>query len=69
MTTNEMAVARYKIAVLLQKVSESLMDPNTDFGNVCAAIDNLDYAAHILEEIRHSAFPEWFTKPESEASE
>jgi hypothetical protein len=62
LTPNEMAVARYKISQQLAQLSKRLKDPNEDYRNVCDVMDGLGHALYILDNIRHSAFPEWFEK-------
>jgi hypothetical protein len=69
LTPNEMAVERYRIATKLIELGESILDPNEDFRNVCDAMDALSYYLDVLDDIRHSAFPEWFSEKPSNTEE
>ena len=62
LTTNEMAVLRYRVMLGLLAAAESLKDPAAPFKNVCNVMDSLSYFGDMLDDIRHSAHPEWFSE-------
>jgi len=64
LSTTEMAVNRYKVSQCLFELAESLKDPDAEFKNVCHVMDTMDYLGYVLDEIRHSAYPEWFKESE-----